>query len=272
MSSHKIFAAFTALAFIITSEASPCRPVSSVVTSATFSSVVAESTTATSIEATSTIDVTSAGTTTTYATDVTITESETVSTEAATDATTAIESVSTEATTTMIAPSTTTAEASSETLLITNGDFETGNAAPWSSTGLGAVVAVITTDSHGGAFSLVLGSQASDPVITTQTLDKSLLVAMQPYRLSLYAKVSDSTSCSSGITMFVDDGSQNSPFGTKVVVPGSQLENDWTYVSGEFTLTEAALSGSGTLRFYFKTKCNNGFFAYVDDVKMELAN
>ncbi|SPJ78617.1 uncharacterized protein FTOL_07007 [Fusarium torulosum] len=278
MVSQKTLAAFTALAMVIGSVASPCRPISSVITSATLSSVVTESTATATIDATSTSDFTSAATT--YATDVTIIEIETTSTEAAMDTTTATEPTSTEiaitttiaSSTTEIASSTTAAEAPVETLLITNGGFETGNVAPWGSSGLAAVVNVVNSQSHGGSFSLAMGSQASDSIVMSQTLDKSLLVAMQPYKLSLYAKVSDGIKCSDGITMFVDNGSQQSPFGTSIVVPGNQLAADWAYVSGEFTFTEAALTGSGVVRVVFKTRCGNGYFAYVDDVKMELAN
>jgi hypothetical protein len=278
MASQKILTAFTALAMVIGSAASPCRPISSVITSATLSSVVAESTATAAIDATSTFDFTSAATT--YATDVTITEIETASTEAATEATTVIESTSTEiaftttiaASTTEIASSTTAAQAPVETLLIANGGFEMEDVAPWASSGIAAVVNVVNSQSHGGSFSLAMGSLASDSIVMSQTLDKSLLVAMRPYKLSLYAKVSDAIRCSDGITMFVDNGFQQGPFGTSIVVPGSQLAEDWTYVSGEFTFTEAALTGGGMIRVVFKTRCGNGYFAYVDDVKMELAN
>jgi hypothetical protein len=174
--------------------------------------------------------------------------------------------------TTEVASTATTAEAPVETLYITNGDFETGNVAPWSSSGLGPVVNVIDTRSHEGSFSLAIGSQASDSIVVSQTLDKSLLVAMQPYKVSLYATVGDAVRCSGGITMFFDNGSQQSASGTSVYVPGSQLAGDWTYVAGDFTFTEAELTGAGIIRFVFKTKCSNGYFAYVDEIKMELAN
>jgi hypothetical protein len=276
MASQKILTAFTALAMAIGSVASPCRPISSVITTATFSSVATESTATAAIDATSAFDFTSAATT--YATDVTIIE--TASTEATMDATTVTESTSTEIvpttsialSTTEIASSTTTAEAPVETLLVTNGGFETGNVAPWASSGIAAVVNVVNSQSHEGSSSLSMGSLASDSIVMSQVLDKSLLVAMQPYKLSLYAKVSNAIQCSDGITMYVDNGFQQGPFGTSVVVPGSQLAADWAYVSGEFTFTEAVLTGDGIIRVVFKTRCGNGYFAYVDDVKMELAN
>lgn len=278
MASQKILAAFAALAMVIGSDAGPCRPISSVITSATLSSVVTESTVTATIDATSTVDYTSAATT--AATDVTTIEIETASTEATTDAATVVESTSVEiASTTSVASSTaeiasttTAAGAPVETLYIANGDFETGNVAPWASSGIAAVVNVVNTQSHEGSYSLAMGSQASDYVVMSQTLDKSLLLAMQPYKLSLYAKVGDAVRCSSGITMYFDNGSQQTASGTSVYVPGSQLADDWGYVGGEFTFTEAELSGAGIIRFVFKTKCGNGYFAYVDDVKMEVAN
>jgi hypothetical protein len=240
--------------------------------------VVTEPTATATIDATSTLDYTSAATT--AATDVTTVEIETASTEATTDATTVVESTSVEivsttsiaSSTTEIASSTTAAGAPVETLYITNGDFETGSVAPWAYSGLAAVVNVVNTQSHEGSYSLAMGSLASDYVVMSQILDKSHLVAMQPYKLSLYAKVGDAVRCSSGITMYFDNGSQQTASGSSIYVPGSQLADDWGYVAGEFTFTEAELAGAGLIRFVFKTKCGNGYFAYVDDIKMELAN
>ncbi|KAH6963311.1 hypothetical protein DER45DRAFT_640853 [Fusarium avenaceum] len=279
MASQKILAAFAALAMVIGSEASPCRPISSVMTSATLSSVVTESTaTATAtIDATSTLGFTSA--VTTAATDVTTIEVETASTEATTDATTVVESTSVEiasttniaSSTTEVASTTTAAGAPVETLYIANGDFETGNVAPWASSGIAAVVNIVNTQSHEGSYSLAMGSQASELVVMSQTLDKSLLVAMQPYKVSLYAKVGDAARCSSGIAMYFDNGSQEIVTETTVGVSGSQLA-DWSYMEGEFTFTEAELAEGRIVRFLFNAKCGNGYFAYIDDIKMELAN
>ncbi|KAJ4249825.1 hypothetical protein NW762_012168 [Fusarium torreyae] len=266
MTSQKFLAAFAAISFLIGSQASPCRPISTTSEISTTIGAITETAGATETTAATSLETSSF-------TEITITESETASTDVATTTeTTSLDVTTIETTTSTTEATSTTTSAASPTLLI-NGDFETGNNAPWTYSGLAANAFIDDSRFNDGRFSFGMGSAASDWVTVVQTLDKSLLVADRPYKLSLYANVESASRCSSGVIMSIDNNnSLQSPFGTSVSVPGADLEASFTYVSGQFTFTEDALAGDSPIRVVIKTKCSNTYTAWVDTVELALAN
>ncbi|KAM0541534.1 hypothetical protein ACHAPJ_013203 [Fusarium lateritium] len=265
MTSQKFLAAFAAFSLLIGSQASPCRPISTTSGIATTIGATTETAGATETTAATSLETSSI-------TEITITESETASTDAATvTENTSLDVTTTETTTSTAEATSITTSAASPTLLI-NGDFETGNKAPWTYSGIGATAFVDNSMSNDGQYSFAMMSQASEWVTMVQTLDKSLLVASRPYKLSLYANVQNAAKCPSGVTMFIDNNNLLSPFGESVNVVGADLEDAFTYVSGQFAFSEDELAGDSLIRVVIKTKCGNGYFAWVDTVELALTN
>jgi hypothetical protein len=272
MASQRLYAAIAALSILIGSEASPCRPISSTTEIQATSTFSSGTETATASDATFTTGLTS--TESGYVTDITITKSETETTSAAEPTSTvAVSTTETSAiTSTTEAASSATSAAPIETpTILTNGDFESGSIAPWFNFGTGAYANIDTTTVHEGSFSLTMGSQASDWSNTVQVLRKSTLVANQPYSLSLYAKVSSGSHCTA-FEAFIDNNDLNDSFGQRIRVAGAQIASDFTPLSGEFYLTQAALDSNNAIRVVIRAQCSNGYVAWVDDVQLSISD
>ncbi|KAF5599193.1 hypothetical protein FPCIR_2589 [Fusarium pseudocircinatum] len=271
MASQRLFAAFAALSILIGSEASPCKPISSTTEIQATSTFSSETETATASDATFGTELTS--TESSYVTDITITESETATSSAAESTSTVVVSTTeTSAFTSTTEPASTTSAAPIETpTILINGDFETGSIAPWVNFGIGAFADINPSPVHAGSYSLEMGSQASEWSNVFQVLRKSTLVANQPYSLTLYAKVSSGTSCTA-FEAFIDNNDLNDAFGPRISVSGAQIANDFTGLSGEFSLTQAALDSNNAIRVIIRAKCSNGFVAWVDDVQLGISD
>jgi hypothetical protein len=271
MASQRLLAAFAALSILIGSEASPCKPISSTTEIQATSTFSSETETATASDATFTSELTS--TESSYATDITITESETAtSSEAESTSTVVVSTTETSAFTSTTEAASTTSAAPVETpTIIINGDFETGSTVPWVNFGIGAFAGIDSSAIYAGSYSLKIGSQASEWSNVFQVLSKSTLVANQPYSLTLYAKVSSGTSCSA-FEAFIENNENNDAFGPRISVTGAQIANDFTRLSGEFSLTQTALDGNDPIRVMIRAKCSNGFVAWVDDVHLGISD
>ncbi|KAF4335415.1 hypothetical protein FBEOM_10730 [Fusarium beomiforme] len=263
MASQRLFAAFAALSVLVGSEASPCKPISSTTQIEATSTFSSEFETATASDATFTTGFTS--TETDYATEITITDSETKVSSAA-------ESTTTLAVSTTQPASTTTSAAPIEVpTILVNGDFETGDIAPWFNFGIGAFANIVTDEVSQGTYSLKIGSQASDWSNVVQVLRKSTLVANQPYSLSIYAKVSSGSKCTA-VEAFIDNNDLNDSFGTRIRAAGAQLSNGFVGLSGDFYLTQAALDSNNAIRIVIRASCSNGYVAYVDNVQLGISD
>ncbi|KAF5646003.1 hypothetical protein F52700_1952 [Fusarium sp. NRRL 52700] len=271
MASQRLFAAFAALSILIGSEASPCKPISSTTEIQATSTFSSETETATASDATFTGELTSAESS--YATGITITESETAtSTADESSSTVVVSSTETSAFTSTTEAVTTTSATPIETpAILINGGFESGSIEPWSNSGIGAFANIDSSTVHAGSYSLRMGSQASEWSNTVQVLSKSALVANEPYSLSLYAKVSSGSSCSA-FQAFIDNNDLNDAFGPRISVAGAQIADDFTGLSGEFSLTQTALDSSNPIRVVIRAKCSNGYVAWVDDVQLGISD
>ncbi|KAF5694037.1 hypothetical protein FDENT_1341 [Fusarium denticulatum] len=271
MASQRLFAAFAALSILLGSEASPCKPISSTTEIQATSTFSSETETATASDATFTTELTP--TESSYVTDITITESETATSSAAESTSTVVVSTTeTSAFTSTTEPASTTSAAPIETpTILINGDFESGSIAPWVNFGIGAFADISLSPVHAGSYSLEMGSQASEWSNVFQVLRKSTLVANQPYSLSLYAKVSSGTSCTA-FEAFIDNNDLSDAFGPRISVAGAQIANDFTGLSGEFSLTQTALDSNNPIRVIIRAKCSNGFVAWVDDVQLGISD
>ncbi|KAK7418034.1 hypothetical protein QQX98_004173 [Neonectria punicea] len=239
MVSQKLVAAFTAFSLLVGSGASPCKPSSSdsdVATTTTSLSVI--ETSSTSIETVSTSNVSTT-------TDV--------------------------STTTEAATSTTSTAPAVETLALQNGGFDITPAsyAPWTVyAGIAATISLDDTKFQAGSRSLSMRSAASDWVTVVQVLDKTQLVANMIYRFSLYAQVSSASKCSDGVYIWIDDNNMQHAVGPNVHGNAGDMEGTWKYIEGDYTFSEAALTGANDIRVVVKSRCGNGYSASIDSAEL----
>ncbi|KAF5006336.1 hypothetical protein FDECE_7264 [Fusarium decemcellulare] len=265
MMSPQLLTACAVFSLLVGSGASPCRPSSSLSDTATTTSLSVIETSSTAIDATSSTETLSTDVTTIAV--VTSTESETLKTSATEVSTTTDLPSTTEAT------STTTSAAAAETPALRNGGFDVTPASydPWTIySGLAASISLDDSKVQAGSYSLSMRSAASDSVVVVQILDKTHLVANQIYTFSLYAQVSSAARCSDGLSIWIDDNNMQHAVGASVHANAADMEGTWKYIEGDYTFTEAAITGSNDIRVVVKSRCGNGYFASIDSAKLAL--
>ena len=146
--------------------------------------------------------------------------------------------------------------------LATNPGFETGNATGWFAFGPTAV-SVQTNQVHSGSYAALVTNRTATWMGIAQAF-QGVLQTNQPYIISAWVRLAGGPNQTMQLTLqkIDDSGTTYTP-----IASSSVSANDWTYISGEYTLN---YSGTlATLNFYAEMPSSPDAAYYIDEVEIE---